>query len=134
MASNGPVHIIDDDDALRDSLAFLMASAGLEAKTYESATKFMAEANGLRGGCILTDVRMPEISGIELLRQVRSRQPLCNVIMMTAFTSMDKVVECLSAGAVDYLVKPFDDLDAVVARIREAMARVERWRQTIAPV
>lgn len=130
----GIVLIVDDEPEILETLRRCLVLAGLPVETCSDPEEALARVRVKGYPVMLSDIMMPGMSGIELLRQVRSRQPLCNVIMMTAFTSMDKVVECLSAGAVDYLVKPFDDLDAVVARIREAMARVERWRQTIAPV
>ncbi len=73
MASDLLVHVIDDDAAVRDSLAFLMASAKFEVKTYESAAEFLALAGELRGGCVVTDIRMPEISGLDMLRQLRQK-------------------------------------------------------------
>jgi len=80
---------------------------------------------------VLCDIMMPQMNGLVLLRQIRHVRPMTNVIMMTAYTSMDKVVECLGGGAVDYLVKPFQDLDLVVQVVGEAVARVERWRGAV---
>lgn len=131
---DGAVLIVDDEAEILATLRRCLALEGLPVETCNSPQEALAKIRQAIYPVMLTDIMMPGMSGVELLREVRARQPLCNVIMMTAYTSMDKVVECLSAGAVDYLVKPFEDLDTVVARIREAVARVERWRQTIAPV
>jgi len=71
MKSNAVVHVIDDDDAVRDSLAFLLRSAQIDVRTYETAPAFLAAINPLLPGCVITDVRMPEMTGIELLRRLR---------------------------------------------------------------
>ena len=80
---------------------------------------------------ILTDIKMPEMSGVEVLRQVKKINPLANVIMMTGYSSMDKVVDCLSHGAVDYFTKPIKDLNALLESINQARARVIRWRSAM---
>lgn len=122
MANNATVHIIDDDDALRDSLAFLMASAGLETRTYESATRFLAEAASLRNGCIVTDVRMPEINGIDMLRRLRAQGVTLPVIIMTGHGDVPMAVEAMKIGASDFFEKPFDDA-AMIEAVRSCIAQ-----------
>jgi two-component system response regulator FixJ len=103
------VHVIDDDAALRDSLHFLLKSAKLEAETYDSAEAFLKALPAIKGGCILTDVRMPGLSGIELLRKLKNASIELPVIVMTGHGDIALAVEAMKAGAVDFLEKPFDD-------------------------
>jgi two-component system response regulator FixJ len=129
MASSRIVHIIDDDDALRDSLAFLLASAGIETKTYESAADFLAEAASLTGGCIVTDVRMPDLSGIDMLRRLRAQGNTMPVIVMTGHGDVPMAVEAMKIGASDFFEKPFEDtalLDAVRSCIAQQQGDAER--------
>ena len=81
--AEGVVHVVDDDAAMRDSLAFLLEQAGLEARIYESATALLGAVRRLEPGCILTDVRMPEMSGIDLIRRLRAEGISFPVIVMT---------------------------------------------------
>ncbi len=122
MATSGTVHIIDDDDALRDSLAFLLASAGIDAKTYDSAAQFLTEAAALRGGCIITDVRMPDISGLEMLRRLRAQGNTMPVIVMTGHGDVPMAVEAMKIGASDFFEKPFDDL-ALLNAVRSCIVQ-----------
>jgi two-component system response regulator FixJ len=122
MPAEAIVHIIDDDDAVRDSLAFLLSSSGIRAETHASAVAFLdcfAEASI---GCIITDIRMPDISGIDLLRQVKERNPALPVIVITGHGDVPLAVEAMKLGAADFLEKPFDD-DALLAAIRTALDR-----------
>ncbi|MGZ3293743.1 MAG: response regulator, partial [Xanthobacteraceae bacterium] len=77
------VHVIDDDEAMRQSLAFLLGTVGMEVQTYDSAMAFLAVAPAIKSGCIITDVRMPEVSGLDLLRRVRELELGIPVIMIT---------------------------------------------------
>lgn len=129
MANSGIVHIIDDDDALRDSLAFLLASAGIETKTYDSAAQFLAESVSLSGGCIITDVRMPDLSGLDLLRRLRAQGNTMPVIVMTGHGDVPMAVEAMKIGASDFFEKPFDDsnlLEAVQSCIAQQQGDAER--------
>jgi len=116
------VHIIDDDDAVRDSLAFLLTSSGIRAETHASATVFLDRFAEVSIGCIVTDIRMPDISGIDLLRQVKERDPALAVIGFTGHGDVPLAVEAMKLGASDFLEKPFDD-DALLAAIRNALDR-----------
>ena len=121
MSAKDLVHIIDDDDALRDSLAFLLSSAGIEAKSYDSATAYLVDAQRGASGCIVTDVRMPGMSGIDLLRRLKSDGIPVPVIVMTGHADVPLAVEAMKLGAFDFVEKPFDD--DVRARIRAGRAR-----------
>ncbi|MBW8269394.1 response regulator FixJ [Caldovatus aquaticus] len=120
MADDAAVHVIDDDDAVRDSLAFLFASAGLPARTYDTAEAFVAVAAGLRAGCVLTDVRMPGMDGLELQRRLREIGLRLPVIVMTGHADVPIAVQALKAGAADFIEKPFDD-EALLAAVRAAL-------------
>ncbi len=109
MPTSRVVHIIDDDEAVRDSLRFLMKSAKMDVETYESATAFLDALPQIRGGCVITDVRMPQLSGIELLRRLKSMSIDLPVIIMTGHGDISLAVEAMKEGAVDFLEKPFDD-------------------------
>ena len=115
------MHIIDDDDAVSDSLALLLDSAGIAVRTYDSATAFLAVAPGLVGGCVLTDVRMPDLDGLALQRKLTEAGVLLPVIVMTGHGDVPIAVAALKAGAVDFLEKPFDDLRLIDA-VRAALA------------
>lgn len=122
MANESLVHVIDDDGAVRDSLAFLLASARLDVRTYESATEFLAQAGNLTGGCIVTDVRMPDISGIDMLRRLRQQGNTIPVIVMTGHGDIALAVEAMKLGASDFFEKPFDD-DGLLDAVRTCLAR-----------
>ncbi|MFC3077242.1 response regulator FixJ [Phenylobacterium terrae] len=114
------VHVIDDDPAMRESLTFLLDSAGLKAATYESAVDFLA-AGDPAPGCIVSDVRMPEMSGLELTRRLKERGVPHPVIMITGHGDVPLAVEAMKAGVVDFLEKPFDD-EALLSAIRTALS------------
>jgi two-component system response regulator FixJ len=114
------VHVIDDDDAVRHSLAFLLGSAKIEVKTYESATAFLAIAANVKSGCIITDVRMPEISGIDLLRRLKELKIGVPVIVVTGHGDVPLAVEAMKIGAAEFLEKPFDD-EALLNAVRSAL-------------
>ena len=103
------VHVIDDDEAVRQSLAFLLAAAGIDVQTYESATAFLDVATTVKTGCVITDVRMPEVSGIDLLRRLEELKLGVPVIVITGHGDVPLAVEAMKIGAVDFIEKPFDD-------------------------
>jgi len=122
MSNDQTVHVIDDDDAARDSLAFLFRTAQVDVVTYGSATDFLAAAPAVAGGCVVTDVRMPQMDGLELLRRLRALDVALPVIVMTGHGDIPLAVEAMKAGAVDFFEKPFDD-EAMLAAVRRALGR-----------
>ena len=122
MPADALVHVIDDDEAVRDSLEFLFDSSDLPVRTYESAMAFLKEAGGGVAGCVVTDVRMPEMSGLELLRELKSRCAEVPVIVITGHGDVPLAVEAMKSGAFDFLEKPFDD-ERVLAVVRRALER-----------
>ena len=115
------VHIIDDDKAMRDSLVFLLEASGLAARTYESALSFLEQLDPTGSGVVVTDVRMPEIGGLELVRRLRARDAAWPIIMITGHGDVPLAVEAMKAGVVDFLEKPFDE-ESLLAAIRSALA------------
>jgi two-component system, LuxR family, response regulator FixJ len=118
--AKGIVHVIDDDEAVRDSLVFLLGTAGYEVQTHDSAVAFLHRAPELKLECVITDVRMPEFSGIDLLRRLRELRIAVPVIVVTGHADVPLAVEAMKLGAVDFLEKPFDD-EMMLARIRAAL-------------
>jgi two-component system response regulator FixJ len=125
MASDALVHVIDDDEAVRDSLKFLLEAAKLPVRTYDSATAFVDILPRLAGGCVITDVRMPDMSGIDLLRQMRAQQVAVPVIVITGHGDIPLAVEAMKIGAVDFFEKPFDD-EVLISAVRSALKRGEQ--------
>lgn len=128
MRHEARVHVVDDDPAVRDSVAFLLDSAGIPAQTYESAAAFLAVAPDLAFGCVLTDVRMPEIDGLTLQRRIATLGNSLAVVVMTGHGDVPVAVEALKAGARDFLEKPFDD-DKLLTVVRDALAASQRARE-----
>jgi two-component system response regulator FixJ len=114
------VYVIDDDDAVRHSLEFLLKTAGIEVRGFESAKAFLEMLPQIKTGCIITDVRMPEITGIDLLRRVKESGLDIPVIVITGHGEISLAVEAMKIGAVDFLEKPFDD-DLLLASVRSAL-------------
>src|SRR4051794_34616683 len=122
MADDQTVHVIDDDSAVRESLAFLLGAADIAVKTYESAMTFLAALPDIAGGCIVTDVRMPEISGLELLQRLHEKEVQMPVIVITGHGDVPLAVEAMKLGAVDFLEKPFDD-EVLLSSVKSAFER-----------
>lgn len=123
------VHVIDDDEALRDSLAFLLRTADLEVMSHASAAAFLDVLPLTDLTCIITDVRMPGLSGIDLLRRVRELGIEVPVIVITGHGDVPLAVEAMRFGAVDFLEKPFDDeilLQSVRAALRQQAGAAKR--------
>ncbi|HEY8380528.1 MAG TPA: response regulator FixJ [Microvirga sp.] len=125
MNSEAVVHVVDDDTAVRQSLAFLLASDGLAVRLHDSAIAFLNSVKEPAAGCLLTDVRMPGMDGIELLRSLKTRGFSLPVIVMTGHADVPLAVEAMKEGAVDFIEKPFDD-DLLLAAVRSALRRHEK--------
>jgi len=114
------VHVIDDDEAVRSSLGFVLELEDLPNRTYPSALEFLKLSEGLDGGCVVTDVRMPGMSGIELVRRLKDRGDSIPVIVITGHGDVPLAVEAMRAGAADFIEKPFDH-QVLLASIRSAL-------------
>lgn len=119
------VHVIDDDEAIRESLAFLLGAVGMEVRTYESALGFLDVAPNAEAGCVITDVRMPGLSGVDLLRRLRELKLGIPVIVITGHGDVPLAVEAMKIGALDFLEKPFDD-EVLLASVRSALNQLNQ--------
>lgn len=123
--TSATVFIVDDDAAIRDSLQLLLKSAGLKVVCYESAERFLDTYDAELNGCLLLDVRMPGMSGLELQRELNRRNSLLPVIIMTGHGDVPMAVEAMKAGAMDFIEKPFADED-LLTRIQNSVERQQR--------
>lgn len=120
MSGDPIVHVIDDDSAMRKSMEFLLRTADLRAQTYEDAAAFLAALPQAAAGCIITDVRMPGLSGLDLLRKLKGMGVALPVIVMTGHGDVPLAVEAMKAGAADFIEKPFDD-EVLLGSVRTAL-------------
>src|SRR5665647_1852386 len=109
MPHRGKVYVIDDDEAMRDSLNFLLDSANFNVTLFETALKFLDALPGLEFGCVVSDVRMPGLDGIELLKRMKAGHSRFPIVIMTGHGDVPLAVEAMKQGAVDFLEKPFED-------------------------
>jgi two-component system, LuxR family, response regulator FixJ len=130
MASDPVIHVIDDDEAAREALAFLIDCAGYPVRTYESATRFLDHAADFEPGCIVTDVRMPEMSGIELIERLKEMGMAAPVIVITGHADVPMAIQAMKQGVADFIEKPFSD-EAIIGAIRAAVDR-DRARSELA--
>jgi two-component system, LuxR family, response regulator FixJ len=124
MGHRGKVYVIDDDDAMRDSLDFLLGAADFQVTLFESAQKFIDVLPALDFGCVVSDVRMPGIDGIELLKRLKAGANLFPVVIMTGHGDVPLAVEAMKLGAMDFLEKPFED-DRLIGMIEAALRQAE---------
>jgi two-component system, LuxR family, response regulator FixJ len=103
------VHVVDDEEAVRNSLAFLLSTSGFAVRTHPSATSFLEIASSIRNGCLVTDLRMPDIDGVELLRRLSAQGSMLPAIVVTGHGDVQMAVEAMKNGALDFIEKPFSD-------------------------
>lgn len=116
------IYVIDDDDAVRQSLEFLLKTAGMTVRGFEHAKAFLDILPQVQHGCVITDVRMPGMSGIDLLSRLKDSNPNLPVVVITGHGDISLAVEAMKIGAIDFLEKPFDD-DHLIAAVRAALNR-----------
>ena len=133
MAEAPLVHIVDDDASVRDSLMVLLESAGYAVRAYDSAVAFLQAASDRTAGCVLTDVQMPELNGLELQRRMSEQGIRLPVIVMTGHGDVPIAVEAMKAGAADFLEKPFGD-EQLLTAVSGAVAINRRVRDEAAAV
>lgn len=122
MSSDVIIHIVDDEEPVRKSLAFLLSISGHAARVHESATAFLSVAKDTRNACLITDLRMPDMSGVDLLRRLNEASAMLPTIVITGHGDVPMAVEAMKAGALDFIEKPFEDevlLDAVARAVAE---------------
>ena len=120
MTETAKVVVIDDDEAVLDSLRVLLESEGFEVETFERASAFLQRFEGKLPGCLVTDVRMPDMDGLELLQALSARGPLPPVIVITGHGEVPMAVQAMKLGARDFLEKPFDTA-AFMTSIRNSL-------------
>jgi two-component system, LuxR family, response regulator FixJ len=128
------VFVVDDDDAVRESLAFLMKSIGLKAESFPSAQAFLDSYNPARAGCLVLDIRMPGMSGLELQEKLIQMGSILPIIFITGHGDVPMAVKAIKAGAADFVQKPFRDQE-LIDRIREVLeedshTRAEKLQRT----
>jgi two-component system response regulator FixJ len=125
------VHVVDDDEAVRRSLALLLGSFGLDAETYESAEAVLSHLDQLRPGCLVVDIRMPGMDGLELQAELTRRQCSLPVVVVTGHADVGLAVRAMKAGAVDFIEKPYSEDDLLHA-VRSALQQIVDERQSTA--
>lgn len=114
------IHLIDDDEAIRTSMSFVLEMHDLPAATYPSAQAYLAVADTIRAGCVVTDVRMPEMSGLDLVRRLKDQGHSLPVIVITGHGDVPLAVEAMRAGVLDFIEKPFEN-EVLIRSIRMAL-------------
>jgi len=128
MSHRGKVYVIDDDEAMRDSLDFMLGAADFHVTVFESPHQFLDTLSGIEFGCVVSDVRMPGIDGIELLKRLRASKSVFPVVIMTGHGDVPLAVEAMKLGAIDFLEKPFED-DRIIGMIEMALRQAEASAQ-----
>jgi two-component system, LuxR family, response regulator FixJ len=124
MSNRGKVYVIDDDEAMRDSLNFLLDAADFNVTLFETALSFLKVLPSLDFGCVVSDVRMPGVDGIELLKRMKVVHSTFPIVIMTGHGDVPLAVEAMKLGAVDFLEKPFED-DRLIGMIEAAIRLAE---------
>ena len=130
MQPKPTVHVVDDDKAIRDSLGMLMKSVGFESKSYESAEKFLNEADLYAPGCLVADIRMQGMSGLDLQQHLNAKDIKLPVIIITGHGDVPMAVQAMQAGAIDFLEKPYDN-KVLVTRIKQCLTEVSKSQDKI---
>jgi two-component system response regulator FixJ len=125
MSDGRLVHIVDDEDAIRRSASFMLRTAGFDTRTYQSGVEFLKEVKHVDPGCVLLDVRMPGMDGLEVQRELNDRGVALPVIVLTGHGDISIAVQAMKAGAVDFLEKPFEKAQLMVA-LEAGFAKLER--------
>lgn len=129
MSINAVVHLVDDDEQVRRALAFLLGTAGLAVRLHESALQFLEKLDDIQPGCIVSDVRMPGMDGLDLQRALKEKGVDMPMIIMTGHADVALAVAAMKAGAVDFIEKPFDD-EALLGSVRLALSRYDEVGQS----
>jgi two-component system response regulator FixJ len=122
------VHVVDDEEAVRNSLAFLLGTAGFAVRMHASAAAFLEIAADVRNGCLVTDLRMPDIDGVELLRRLNAAGHMLPTIVVTGHGDVQMAVEAMKNGALDFIEKPFSEdvlLDSIQRAVDMAISQLD---------
>jgi two-component system response regulator FixJ len=121
------VHVVDDEEAVRNSLAFLLGTSGFAVRTHASAMAFLEVAGSIRNGCLVTDLRMPDIDGVELLRRLKAAGMMLPAIVVTGHGDVQMAVEAMKNGAIDFIEKPFSDevlIESIARAVDQASSQL----------
>ncbi len=127
--SQESILIVDDEVQLLESLKRHFDLEGINADICSDPREVVQKLLNDHYNIIITDIKMPGMDGVELLRRIKDVNPMCVVIVMTAYSNMSYLLDCFSAGAADYFAKPFHDLDLLVDAVKCAIERVARWKK-----
>ena len=119
------VHLVDDDEAIRRSASFMLKTSGYRVQAYETGVELLKHVRALEDGCILLDIRMPEMDGLEVQRELREAGCMLPVVIMTGHGDVDVAVQAMKAGAVDFIEKPFEK-QTLVSSLETARARLDQ--------
>jgi two-component system response regulator FixJ len=122
---NYVVHIVDDEEPVRKSLAFLLTMTGFTVRVHDSASSFLAAAKTVGKACLITDLRMPDMSGVELLEKLKATGASIPAVVITGHGDVPMAVAAMKAGALDFIEKPFED-EALVEAIKRAASQLEK--------
>lgn len=125
MSGDVVIHIVDDEEPVRKSLAFLLTISGHAVRVHDSASSFLAVAGELENACLVTDLRMPDMSGVDLLKRLREEDAMLPAIVITGHGDVPMAVEAMKAGALDFIEKPFDD-EVLLEAVARAIAELKR--------
>jgi two-component system response regulator FixJ len=128
-----PVYVIDDDEAVRESISLLLESRAMPVRTFASATEFLGVAPSVPPGCVLTDLRMPGMDGLQLLERLQERNLRLPVIVMTGHGEVPLAIQALKAGAIDFIEKPFSGV-ALFDAVELALQAIDETRENEATV
>lgn len=118
---NSIVYVIDDDESARSSLEFLLDVAGVRVRSFASGDQFLKSSPSLKRACIITDVRMPGMGGVDLARRVKDTDPSVPVIVITGHADVPMAIDAMKAGASDFIEKPFEE-NLIISAIRRALS------------
>lgn len=124
MSSTKIIHLVDDEEAIRKSAGFMLRSSGYAVHSYASGTEFLKAAGAAEMGCVLLDVRMPKLDGLQVQAAMRERGITMPVVVLTGHGDVSVAVQAMKAGAIDFLEKPFEKA-AVIDAIERGFARLE---------
>lgn len=130
---NYVVHVVDDEEAVRKSLAFLLTMAGFTVRVHASASSFLELAQGLGNACLVTDMRMPDMSGVELLERLKARGDAVPAIVITGQGDVPTAVAAMKTGAVDFIEKPFED-QILIDAIKRAASRLQGTDEAVSDI
>jgi len=125
MSGDVVIHIVDDEEPVRKSLAFLLTISGHAVRVHESATAFLSVAGELESACLITDLRMPDMSGVDLLKRLHEEDAMLPAIVITGHGDVPMAVEAMKAGALDFIEKPFED-EILLEAVARAIAELKR--------